>query len=326
MVFGASVFFSVPSARAQWFDQGAVFSVTEENDAVSGEDRHYTQGFKLAYLHTDNVAPGWLKHCADAIPAWGFTPQATKIGAEFGQNMYTPDDLYTRQVVKDDRPYAGWLYTGFILQRRGLTAGQRPVLENFQLDIGIVGEGSLAETLQESLHSKPPKGWDNQLGSEPGFALKYMRAWLFSPQREGPRKFDFIPHCGFSAGNVDTSFRIGSTVRYGFNLPNDFGPQTINSLSTTEGGLSPHESRQWGFYVFGGGEGRAVAYNEFIDGNAFRHSHGVERETLVGELKGGAVFSWSRYELGALVIWETEEFTKQPDPDLYGSLFVKVKL
>jgi hypothetical protein len=315
------------AAQAQWFDQGPVFVVTEENDSPADTDRHYTQGFKMSYLCTDNHAPDWLKNSADAIPTWGFSQEAIKIGTQLGQNIYTPSDKRATAVVPDDRPYAGWLYTGFILQRRGLTAGKRPALESFQMDIGVVGCPSLAEQIQDGVHSDiEPQGWSHQLDTEPGLALKYMRAWVFSPQREGPRTFDFIPHAGFSLGNIDTSLRAGGIVRWGKNLPDDFGVQTINSLATTEGGLSPKRQGRWGFYVFGGGEGSAVAYNEFLNGNVFHDSHDVTPEPLVGEAKAGIGLVSERVEIGVTWLWRTKDFTDQKETDMYGSIACKVKL
>jgi hypothetical protein len=315
-------------AHSEWFDQGPVFTVTEENDCIVRNDRHYTQGFKLSYLHTDNHAPGWLKKCAESIPTLGFSAHAVKIGTEVGQSIYTPEDLEATEVVLDDRPYAGWLYTGFILQRRGLTAAKNPTLESFQLDIGVVGPESLAEQVQAWAHHKTePQGWNNQLDTEVGVALKYMRAWIFSPKRDGPRTFDFIPHAGFSLGNIDTSFRVGGMIRAGINLPNDFGARAINSLATTEGGLSAtHSGESFGCYFFGGVEGSVLAYNEFLDGTLFRESHSVTRELLVAEATGGFALVWPRMEFGFAVLWRSFEFTKQSYPDVYASLFVKVKL
>lgn len=313
-------------AHAQWFDQGPVFSVTEENDAVAFTDRHYTQGIKFSYLHTDNRVPDWINKCANVIPTWGFSQHAIRIGTLIGQNIYTPEDLAASDVVTNDRPYAGWLYTGFMLHRRGLTADKWPTLESFEFDIGVVGPQSLAEEAQDWVHPDIPHGWRNQIGPEPGFAFKYFRAWLFSPELSKSRHFDFIPHAGFSLGNINTSFRAGGTIRLGFNLPDDFSMQTINSLAITDGGRSQSHGGRWGIYVYGNAEGSAVAYNEFIDGTLFCDSHHVTREPLVGELTCGGAIVTPYVEIGAVYAWRTREFTKQDGWDRYGSVYIKVKL
>ena len=38
-----------------------------------------------------------------------------QLGVFFGQNMYTPDNISERGLIRNDRPYAGWLYAGFML-------------------------------------------------------------------------------------------------------------------------------------------------------------------------------------------------------------------
>jgi len=315
---------------SQTFDQGPVFSFIEENDLAVDTDRHYTQGIKLAYLEADGDLPRWASELSSKIPALGFTPRAEKFGYELGQSIYTPANISATQLLPKDRPYAGWLYTGLILQRRGLTAGEQPTLESFQLDLGIIGPESLAEEAQTWVHKvrgfNLPQGWAHQLKTEPGFALKYQRSWLFSPAHQDRRFLDLIPHTGFSLGNVETSARLGATLRLGWNLPDNFGVQTIDSLVTTEGGWSSSRAGgHWGFYLFSGVEGRAILYTAFLDGNLFRDGHDVNKEPFVGEWKSGCVFLLRRIEAGYTYVHRTREFIKQTEQDRYGSLFIKYK-
>ena len=321
----------LPAARAQWFEQGPVFSISEENDTVMQTDRYYSQGFKLSYLHTDNRLPNWVRTMSDAIPTFGYTVKATRIGTELGQDIYTPSNISTNGLLVNDRPYAGWLYTGIILQRKGLSEGGRPVLESFQMDLGIIGRDSLADRTQSWAHDGSQSVFDNwahQLKDEPGLALKYQRSMLFTPGSIDERRYlDFIPQAGFSLGNVETSLRAGGLVRVGFNLPDDFGPQTIHSLTTLEGGRSagPHGG-VYGLYAFLSAEGRAVAYNAFLDGNLWQNSHHVTKEPLVGEFTGGLVFVLPYFELQTYGVYRTHEFTLQDKRGAYGGLALKFKL
>jgi hypothetical protein len=194
------------------------------------------------------------------------------------------------------------------------------------LDIGIVGPHSYAENFQTWFHYHTPPGWKNQLPDEPGFALKYGRAWLISIPATRDRYFDIIPYAGASGGNVDSSFRAGTTLRAGWNLPEDFGAQPIDSVFTTEGGLSrSQQGCRWGAYVFSGVEGRAVLYNEFLDGTAFRDSHHIDKEPFVGYWRSGLVVMLNRIEVAYTHLFYTHEFVGQPAPHIYGSLTIKVK-
>jgi hypothetical protein len=240
--------------------------------------------------------------------------------------MFTPANTHAEQYIPDDRPYAGWLYTGLILQRRGLGLGGYLTLENFQLDLGIVGPDSGAAQVQTWFHHIAPRGWDNQLPDEPGFAFKYGRAWLIPIPSTERRFLDIIPAAGFSAGNIDSSFRADTTLRAGWNLPEDFGAQPISSVITTEGGRSPsRRGQRWGFYVFSGVEGRAVLYTDFLDGTAFRESHSIEKNAFVGEWHSGAVLVFDRVEIAYTHIFSTHEFEKQPEGHVFGSLTIKCK-
>ena len=321
-----------PGADAQWLDlQGPVRTIIEENDLLVKTDRHYTQGTKVSSLYADDTLPGWLASLAKHIPRIGMGDGQgpNKHGYELGQSIFTPADLKTKQILKTDRPYAGWLYTGMILQRRGMLE-EWPVLESFQIDVGIIGPHSLAEDAQIGVHEfrgfDIPRGWRHQLHDEPGLALKYQRSWLFSPSSEGPRWVDLIPQAGLSLGNVETSFRVGTLFRLGVNLPHDFGISTISSLATTEGGWSEGQSTgRYGFYVFGAAESWTVLYTVFLDGNTFRRSPSVEKRPFVAEVKYGAVLVLNRFELALTYVFRTPQFVGQTRDDAYGSIMLKVK-
>jgi hypothetical protein len=259
-------------------------------------------------------------------PSLGFSTGAERIGYEVGQSIYTPADTHATDYLPNDRPYAGWLYTGLILQRRGVGLGDYLTLENFQADVGIIGPESMAEQFQTWFHDKTPRGWHNQPGDEPGIAVKYERSWLIPFPALADRYVDFIPQGGLSAGNVDTSFRASATFRAGWNLPEDFGVQPIDSLTTTEGGWSASRTgRRWGCYVFTGVEGKAVLYTAFLDGNAFRDSGHIGKEPFVGEWRSGLVLVLNRVELAYTHVFRTREFDGQPDNHVFGSITLRCK-
>lgn len=323
---GTLLAWNCQAGSAFTFDQGPVLTLIEENDAIADTDRHYTQGIKLAYLQADNHAPHWAVRLSDHLPEWGFENKADKFGYEIGQNFYTPADLKASQLLSDDRPYAGWLYTGLILQRRGLDAHDHPVLEHFELQLGIIGPESFAEQTQNWAHQENGRGWDHQLKTEPGLALRYQRSWLITPAGKEARHVDFIPYGGFSLGNVETSARFGALLRIGWNLPDDFGIPIIDSLAVTSGGWSRSRAASpWGFYVFTGVDARAVLHNAFLDGNLYRASHSVGKEPIVRDWKSGIVFVLKRVDVGLAYVLRSPEFTSQTEDDRYGSLFINVK-
>ncbi len=306
-------------ARADTPAQGPVITVTEENDLFSSTDRHYTQGLKFTQMFSDDKMPAWLLDYSAEIPAFGMDIEHRKLGFTFGQNIYTPGNIDIPTLIPDDRPYAGWLYLGWIFQRRGTTQSKRPVLENYELNLGIIGPEALGEEAQTTVHKfwhiRTPKGWSNQLKIEPGLALRYTRMWLYRIEGAGIPA-DLIPQLGGSLGNVGTYLESGFTLRTGFHVPMDFGNQTVDAPTVTEGVAIP----KWGFSVYSGLYGRAVAYNAFLDGNLFQHSHHVQKNYFVGEFRLGASLILKRMELSYLYALRTREFRHQIHNDAFGSV------
>ena len=139
-----------------------------------------------------------------------------KLGFFVGQSIYTPRDIRTSEAQPNDRPWAGWLYVGWALQRLDTTT---PVhkLDTLELNVGVIGPPALAKQVQTEWHKliggPEPRGWAHQLPTEPGFMLGYLRKWKF-----GGDRLDIIPHAGATVGTVQTFARAGGIVRLGKNL------------------------------------------------------------------------------------------------------------
>lgn len=306
-----------------------MISLVEENDDLAGNgDCHYTQGLRLSYALSENRTPDWAASWAEKLPAMGMRLAVPRVGLEIGQNIYTPKNIFTPSMDHSDRPYAGWLYLGAYLQRRGLTRRGTPVLDHLGLDVGVLGPDSLAQDTQTWWHSLGgwliPMGWHNQLKSEPGFVFKYERQWKFTPTRpEAGWGVEFIPHAGVSLGTVQTFGAAGGMLRAGYNIPDDFGVQNIDSLAAQAGGRTSR-TRPFGGYLFAAIEGRAVGRNAFLDGNLWRPSLSVAKEPLVGDFRGGAVLTFKYFEFAVTYVERTPEFKMQSRNDRFGSISIGV--
>ena len=293
--------------------EGQQLIFTWENDAVSGSDRHYTQGAKIAYWSDDDRLTQWMQRLSARVPAWGYEVRAQKWGLALGQEIYTPEDLNQTALLLHDRPYAGWLYGSFSLQRRGPTR-HASARETFQLDLGVVGPESLAEETQKTWHGVQPLGWGNQLKIEPGVVLRYERSYRFRWQAESsPWSADLLPQLGAGVGNVETYLSLGSAVRLGFNVPDEFA-------------VSPEkQSPPFGIFFSAGLDGRWVLRNVFLDGNTFHGSHRVRKHPVVADLKVGCTLVFRRVELNVSHIFRTHEFYEQIVDDSFSSASVAFK-
>lgn len=308
-------------------EQGGFFAITDENDAWSNffgphQDRHYTHGTKLTFMLREHALTNTI------VPLWGIHDAVACHGYVLGQNMYTPEDILDPNPIPTDRPYAGWLYTGMVYQRRGEFFTNCAVMENFEINVGIVGPWSLAGETQRLIHrwrfpEDIPAGWDNQLKNEPGLLLKYARLWRWSPTTKTAKYFDVLPRAGVEVGNVADFGTVGVTARLGINLPPNFGMQIIDSPASMNGGLMP--SPCFSIYAFAGVDGRAVLHDITLDGNSFRNGPSVDKHTFVNDLSWGVALRIGRhFEVGWTQITRSKQFTQQVGKDVFGSIDVEV--
>jgi hypothetical protein len=293
-----------------------VFTAYFENDIVTGTDRHYTNGLKLSWLSADLVEwarPGWRRVLVDALPFVNRSDGQKNLGFAFGQNIYTPRDIAAPDPDRADRPYAGWTYfeLAFVSKTPAIS-------DTVALQAGLVGPHSLAEDTQRIVHgwsgSPRPMGWAHQLRDEVGINVIYERRWrLYARALVETLGVDLIPHAGLSLGNVQTYANAGGTLRFGFNLPSDFGVQLARAGSV---GGSPADDldprvapdRNFSVFAFGAADGRAVARDLFLDGNTFRASRSVDKRPFVADLGAGLGLIAGRWQLTYTQAWRTREF------------------
>jgi hypothetical protein len=296
-----------------------------ENDAgrfqgMRDTDRYYTNGAGLAVAWH----PDWADDLAGYLPfaeAFGELDR-TGFGVTTGQLIFTPEDITVAELIPDDRPYAGYLYGGVYLQRMTDT-----VLEHYQLDLGLIGDSSLAQDAQEWVHQlladPDPNGWDNQLADEVTVQFTYRRKWRFDLFRvepfDTPIDVQVIPEVAGFLGTVHRRVEGGGTVRFGYQLPDDFGAARLADVNTTPGTLKEGLSA----YGFVRGAARLIEHNVFLEGSNFDGSHSVPIRTVVGEFQFGVVASYTadpmQVELGWSRTLRSEAFEGQAGGHSFGA-------
>jgi lipid A 3-O-deacylase len=309
-------------AQEQPPDERGTFTLLIENDALDSSDRHYTNGLKLAWLSSEKI-PDWLRAAGDWLPF--FSPNSRRrYGFSIGQSIYTPEDKETAALVTDDRPYAGWLYAGF-----AMTADSGNQLDTFELNLGVVGPSAKGEQVQNGFHrafgSDEANGWDNQLHDEFGAVLYYEHKWrgLLETSRGG-FGVDVTPHVGGALGNVHTYAAGGATLRFGQDLPSDYGPPRVRPALAGTSFFNP--SAGFGWYLFAGAEGRAVARDIFLDGNTTGDdSHSVDKKPFVADLQAGIAITIQSVRLAFTQVYRTKEFDGQDGENMFGALSLSVR-
>ena len=307
-----------------------LMSAVEETPTVApdGRDRHYTNGAKLAYttgpLNDNSIWNAPIQWLAGATFLFNRQTVETDDRLEWnilGQSIFTPQNHHVSDPSLNDRPYAGWLYTGLDLIQ-DLDSRQ---LTSLEILGGIVGPWALGRQAQNNLHAlfglKLARGWSHQLGNEFGFAASWERRWRFNHPLSGGYSWETIPEAGITAGNVFTFAEAGALVRWGRGLNADWGPERIlPAYSGTSYFAGDRAGVRFGWDLFLGTQARAVARNIFLDGNTFQDSRSVVKEIVVADLLVGTELFFSKgFRLGFSITTRTPEFRKQHGVDTFGS-------
>lgn len=298
-------------------------SFTIENDSFFGTDRYYTHGFRLQYMHEPNSVPGWVASLLTNSPTAGMNVNRMRIGFTLAQELYTPSNISRPGLIENDRPYGAWLYAGLILRRAGTVADTIPSMDEFELDLGVVGPNAFGEEVQTWWHDltgyAEPRGWDNQINNEPAIQLYFTRSIQVGFRTENYWGLDIVPHGRVALGNVYLYGEIGTLFRAGYNLPAEYVISPMESFSTHPSYNPP----KWSFYTFAGADGRVVGRNIFLDGNTFEDSHSVDKEIFVADLRAGAAVRYGPVELVGSAVHRTREFELQRKDENFLSITIQ---
>ncbi|MCZ8124104.1 MAG: lipid A deacylase LpxR family protein [Magnetospirillum sp.] len=338
LVFGIACAFAAPAAgrdATPVWDWRGTYSILVENDKFNSwdqakqTDRNFTNGLRINWMSEPGLRWEPLKALAAWVPVFDASGK-TRAGLALGQNIYTPEDISRRDLVRTDRPYSGWTYLAAALTS-DLGGEGKGRLDTLELQLGLVGPQSFAEQTQKEWHkligARPPLGWNNQLRNEPGVALFYERKWRRQETpiaRIGWLEIDATPHIGGSVGNVFTYAAAGATFRIGNDLSVDYGPPRIRPGLAGSMHIDP-PGDGFAYYAFFGFEGRAVARDITLDGNTLARSHSVDRRPLVGDLQMGVAALVGPMRGTFSYVMRTREFDGQRSPDRFGALSISYR-
>lgn len=298
-----------------------------DNDIFAGSDRGYSNGINVGFLSQtvdgfqDSRLPLGYRRLNRGLrwlqpKGWDQYNMALTVG----HGIFTPGDWHTRELVEEDRPYAGVLVAGVTYN-----GSNENRMQSTGLSLGMVGPSALGEELQKGVHkllgSETFRGWDNQLRDEVVFRLSTQRLRRLQFKSTGDDwQQDLILRTGGSVGNLVTDLNIGAEWRFGPELPNNFGsapqlPASENTAPTRHMDYS-RRLKLHGFIVT---NIRGVFYDVTLDGNTWKNSHSVTRESLMTDLGIGVAGSYEHWRFAFAHYFRSREFEQQQEPPRLGS-------
>ncbi|HEX4259781.1 MAG TPA: lipid A deacylase LpxR family protein [Acetobacteraceae bacterium] len=314
-----------PPNAASSPDDAPIWTFQVENDAVSTlsgtSDQYYTSGLRLGFTSTPAQTPHGLAGLANAISGG---PGIDRVAFDIQQSLFTPRNTQITPPDPHDRPYAAYLVGNFSLLHDTDTA--RTVLT---LTLGVLGPAAQGEETQNGFHSligdKSNKGWGFQLRNEPAMGLTAGRIWRVPTGGFGGVETDVLPSLQGQAGSIRTDAQAGAILRIGQGLDSDFGAPRIQPGISGADAYTATQPLVW--YVFGGGDGQAVAHDATLDGGTFNTDQPhVHKKWYVGELEAGIGIIWHGVRITYTQTWQTQEFQGQKGGLFnFGSLAVSAK-
>ncbi len=298
-------------------------SYTMENDSDVDVDGGYTHGARISALFSRKNSNQSSMH----IPFTDVEEKEHFISFAYANQMYNPYDQDIGYLIEDDRPYAGWSYIEIALHQVTSTE-----LDSLTLQLGVVGPSSGMEKLQSFFHeyitdAGDSAGWDNQLSDEIGLQINYMHKWRYELEDIAGIESILIPYSGVNLGNVSIKASGGTLYRVGWNIPKDYG---MNSMKEGSYPSIPIYSKahlkdrsDWGLYLNLATGANIVLRDIFLDGNTFKDSHSVDKNYLNAYVTYGISLKYKNLLIDYEHHYYTKEYEERGNHKIYkgyGSL------
>ncbi|MEM0914897.1 MAG: lipid A deacylase LpxR family protein [Planctomycetota bacterium] len=341
---------AVTSAHAQDLTASPEFQAVQidvliENDSsfnLDREDRHYTSGTALVVGLPSAGLADWLTERTPLVAdraAFGFVA---------AYQLYTPDNIFNDEPTPGQHPYAGLFYVGGFVQRDRQHPEYAALTEfdHLELDLGLIGPSARGEQVQSTVHDifggEDPNGWDVQHPDRPIVQLTYWHKWRFDLLNDGspidalgdrsPRGgwgLDAIPQLGASVGSLRVTGEGSGVLRFGYNLPDNFGPGFLTDLPSSTAPRRLPRAGAFSAYGYIGGGGRIVGWDTVLDGPVWGDSDfDDESSTFVafGRVGGAIGYRWDGWsvEAGYGVTFHTDKIVGQQGEQHFASITLAV--
>ena len=326
----AGIFIIAVALVLSWtvYSKADVWSIQLQNDIVTGTDEHYTNGMSFYWMSDE------LKRDDKTVPEEGdynfilmlFSKASLvdensdrlSVGFQLGQDIYTPSNTSKEELIEDDIPYAGHLYT-----RYSLFEWHQQVVTSTYLLLGVVGPVSGAEWSQKTLHrligNDEPMGWKHQLQNQATIGIGYSYSQKAGELNfENDTRLDWTNAFGIEVGNFLTACSAGAIVRYGHNYPYELAPDYGISGTTGNGRIvynSKTDAMGWSLNM--GVNFSALAYSLILDSS---DEHNITRDTYTYSGLFSFSFFISQFEI-TFSIHSVRSLTNDPiKPFNWGGL------
>ncbi|MCG1037752.1 lipid A deacylase LpxR family protein [Polaribacter sargassicola] len=287
--------------------------VTDNDLYVSvKKDRYYTSGIFLTYRYLSKNTKTTLEK---KIIEW-----------QLGQEMYTPYKAGVGIVALHDRPFAGYLYGSFGINR----VYKNDKIFNTSIQLGTIGENAFARETQDFIHNiygfEKAAGWKYQIKNALGINLnaKYLKT-LFKTQKN---TLDLTWTNQLKIGTIYTNISTGFKARIGLKPLQ----RIINSIAfnTNLNNNSTKNFREIESFIYVKPSIRFAMYDATLEGSFLNKNSDVTNtiKPLVFNLEAGLRFTANRFNFGYAYFYNTakSEDLVYTNGQIYGKISINYLL
>jgi len=319
------------------YSEAATWRLEFDNDTFFHSDNHLSNILSLqkhssAAANWDDVSglPRFFGRLGKHLPFLSGDGLVYRASLAIGQLMQTPDDLHRRDLIRDDVPYAGVL----TLQGSWI-AYDDDEFRGAEVVIGVLGPPSLAGAAQRAFHrlidDTVPQGWANQLRTEVLVNLNAMgKKKILRWGAPGGVSFDAAVSGDIGLGNLYTQASGALEMRLGANVPRGFAgtPDLVGFGVSHLAVMRPERPAAPSFYGSLALCGTCLVRSVLIDGNTFRDSHRIQRDTFMGQLIAGLNFESRHfgarfYVVASTALVDTPVRRRERNADRVGTIHLE---
>ena len=232
------------------------FRVKIENDALltarDKTDRYFSSGIKMNYAFNGLPSRRVLSKIFPTLKE-----STNYYGYSIASNMYTPVSIATENIIKGDRPYAGWAYIGLTNISNNTKTATRFTTE---YSVGAIGPITQQEIMQKQVHKiikRPePQGWKNQIANDIAVNINFLGEKRFFHASDNIELMGVVET---NIGTVSNYLGVGGLLRIGF--VEDYFKHI----------LPISHQQDWQVFAFVRPMGRIVANNALLQGGMFTY-------------------------------------------------------
>ena len=325
-----ALYFAIPEVSDSPYDRGSVTFDIANDDFGSASDEAYTSGLELSIRVRPPNSVGLASLNSDIKKL----RLAEYWGLMLGLDIYTPHQLDEIDVeeLRDERPYAAWLYTGLFAEialAHSPWFSQGFSLYTAELKFGSTGPRTNVQTLHRYWHAfirdalnrddfpQDPRGWNvYQIPNHWGVNLKLSQEadiFRYNPFKE--EDSESLVHFGLQLGslaevqlgNMWIDAAGGVVARMGYMPAAVFDKLTVPST-----GREIVDRIPWAAYGFISVRGIASAYNALLDGPPGDNTDYPTKNNFLGRLEAGFVLRAANVEFAFRHVMLSPDLAKRP--------------